>query len=146
MDQDETILIDHRSLSVLPSASVLHFLRPRGVGKDAPVLILGNPDLGDPKLDLEYAETEARSIGSLFPGSRVLLRGEATKPNFKEAAGKFSRIHFATHGKFNAESPLDSGLYLAKGSERDGVLTVAALYSMKVDADLVSLSACEMGL
>jgi CHAT domain-containing protein/tetratricopeptide (TPR) repeat protein len=146
MNQDESILIDDRSVRILPSASVLQFLRPRSGGKDAPVLIFGNPDLGDPKFDLEYAETEARSIGSLFPGSRVLLRREASKTNFKDAASKYSRIHFATHGKFNADSPLDSGLYLAKGSTSDGVLTVSELYSLKFDVDLVSLSACETGL
>ena len=55
-------------------------------------------------------------------------------------------LHFATHGKFNADAPLDSGLYLAKGEEADGVLTVGDLYTLRFDADLVTLSACETGL
>jgi CHAT domain-containing protein len=55
-------------------------------------------------------------------------------------------LHFATHGKFNSDAPLASGLYLAKGNEADGVLTVGDLYSLRFDADLVTLSACETGL
>jgi len=41
---------------------------------------------------------------------------------------------------------LSSGLYLAKDAKNDGVLTVGELYSMNLDADLVTLSACETGL
>jgi CHAT domain-containing protein len=41
---------------------------------------------------------------------------------------------------------LSSGLFLARGSEADGVLTVGDLYSLHWDADLVTLSACETGL
>ena len=49
-------------------------------------------------------------------------------------------------GHFNADAPLSSGLYLAPGPNRDGVLTVGDLYSLRLDADLVTLSACETGL
>ncbi|MBI2509532.1 MAG: CHAT domain-containing protein [Betaproteobacteria bacterium] len=58
----------------------------------------------------------------------------------------FPRIHLATHGKFQAESPLDSGLMLARDGENDGLLRVGELYSMDLDAELVTLSACETGL
>jgi len=37
-------------------------------------------------------------------------------------------------------------LLLAKDAESDGLLTVDKLYSMKLDADLVTLSACETGI
>ena len=55
-------------------------------------------------------------------------------------------MNFATHGKFATDAPLSSGIYLAKGTEPDGVLTVSDLYSLRWDADLVTLSACETGL
>lgn len=145
-DGDGKFLIDRYGLRFLPSASVLKFLRPVMQRNEAPLLVLGNPDLGDPTLDLAFAEGEAKLVGAMNPKSRVLLRREASESNFKKAGSIFTRIHFATHGKFQADSPLSSGLYLAKDADNDGVLTVNELYSMKLEADLVTLSACETGL
>ena len=76
----------------------------------------------------------------------MLVRKDASETNFKAAGAVFSRIHFATHGKFQAEDPLNSGLFLAKDASNDGLLTVGELYSMRLDADLITLSACETGL
>jgi CHAT domain-containing protein len=143
---DGSFLIDRHGLRLLPSASVLKFLRPAFLPKQAQLLILGNPDLGDPTLDLKFAETEARALAQMVSGARVLVRKDASETNFKRTSGVFSRIHFAMHGKFQADNPLASGLYLAKDAENDGVLTVSELYSMRLDADLVTLSACETGL
>ncbi len=145
-DAEGKFLLDRYSLRFLPSASVLKFLRPVLQNKDARLLALGNPDLDDPKLDLAFAEGEAKLVASLYPSSRVLLRRDASESNFKKAGGVFSRIHFASHGKFQADEPLKSGLYLAKDADNDGILTVGELYSMNLEADLVTLSACETGL
>ena len=143
---DGHLLIERYGMRMLPSASLLKFLPPALPKSDAPLLVLGNPDLGDPRLDLQFAETEAKTVAGMIHGSRLLVRKEASETNFKNAGGIFSRIHFATHGKFQADRPLDSGLYLAKDAANDGVLTVGELYSMHLDADLVTLSACETGL
>ncbi|MGE0875529.1 MAG: CHAT domain-containing protein [Burkholderiales bacterium] len=142
---DGRYVVDRWSLRTVPSASVLSFLRP-GKAASGRVLALGNPDLGDATLDLAFAEAEARTVASLFPESRVLLRLDASETGFRRDSRQFSRIHFATHGKFRADSPLDSGLYLAKDASNDGVLRVAELYTMELDADLVTLSACETAL
>ena len=139
-------LIDRYALRSLPSASVLKFLRPPASAPAPGLLAFGNPDLDDPKLDLAFAEGEARAVAALFPGSRVLVRKEASKANFKKAAGVFGRIHIASHGKFRADAPLDSGLLLAAAEGDDGLLRVAELYSTEMNADLVTLSACETGL
>ncbi|RJQ47613.1 MAG: CHAT domain-containing protein, partial [Gaiellales bacterium] len=45
-------LIDRASLRLLPSASVLPFLKGRKQQEGGALLALGNPDLGDPKYDL----------------------------------------------------------------------------------------------
>lgn len=145
-DADGKFLLDRISLRFLPSASVLKFLRPVLQNRDGRLLVLGNPDLDDPRLDLAFAEGEAKRVAALYPTSRVLLRKDASESNFKKAGGIFSRIHFASHGKFQADEPLKSGLYLAKDADNDGVLTVGELYSMNLEADLVTLSACETGL
>lgn len=133
-------------LRFLPSASVLALLKPSAPGGRAPLLAIGNPDLGDPKLDLRFAGEEARVVAGLFPEAQLLLRGSATETNFRKAAGTYARLHLATHGSFNAAQPLNSGIHLARDADNDGMLTVGELYSMRLDTDLVTLSACETGL
>jgi len=145
-DDAGKFLVDRYGLRFLPSASVLKYLRPALQKREAQLLALGNPDLDDPRLDLAFAEGEAKRVASLYPGSRLLLRKSASESNFRKAGSAFSRIHFASHGKFQADEPLKSGLYLARDADNDGVLTVGELYSMNLDADLVTLSACETGL
>ena len=145
MDGDQ-YLLDRFSLRLIPSAGTLAYLRtdhPTKVGK---LLALGNPDLGNSAYDLPNAQVEAVNVAALFPDSRALVRAGASKTAIRELGNGFSMLHFATHGKFNSDSPLASGLYLAKGKEADGVLTVGDLYSLRFDAELVTLSACETGL
>jgi len=55
-------------------------------------------------------------------------------------------VHLACHGTFNPEKPLDSGLLLAGDNSNDGMLTVGELYDLQLNADLVTLSACETAL
>jgi len=139
-------LIDQYSVSYLPSASVMKFLRPGRAQKTGKALILGNPDLGDPRHDLKYAGNEAVAISAELPHARVLLRKEATETNFKRLADQAGTIHFATHGLFESDSPLKSGLLLSRDGENDGLLSVNELYSLRLNADMVVLSACETAL
>ena len=68
-----------------------------------------------------------------------------------------SVLHFATHALVHDESPLRSALLLgrspAQGApasiphpDRDGSLTAAEIGDWKLDAELVTLSACRTGL
>lgn len=139
-------LIDRYGIRIMPSASALVYLRTNKPVKPGEVLALGNPDLGDPKYDLPGAQQEALSVVHMFPNSRALLRAEASKTAVKELGAGFEILHFASHGVFEPDAPLDSGLLLAKGNEPDGRLTVSDLYKMRFDADLVTLSACETAL
>lgn len=139
-------LIERYSLRMLPSASVLKYLRTQPVAKAGNILAFGNPDLGDPRYDLAYAEAEAVAVAKKRAQSRVLLRKDANEAAFRQYGSGFRYLHFATHGEFNADAPLKSALLLAKDREHDGMLTVDKLYSLKLDADLVTLSACETGL
>ncbi|MEK7816027.1 MAG: CHAT domain-containing protein [Pseudomonadota bacterium] len=139
-------LIERYSLRSLPSASVLKYLkgvRPQTAGT---LLAFGNPDLGDPRLDLKHAQAEALSVSKILPNSKALVRREASETSFKRYGEGFRYLHIASHGTFNADSPLTSALLLAKDNENDGTLTVGELYSMRLNADLVTLSACETGL
>jgi len=145
MDGDQ-YLLDRFSLRLIPSASTLVYLKTDRPSKVGTLLALGNPDLDNPSYDLPNAQVEAVNVAALFPASKALVRQDASKTAIKELGSGFSMLHFATHGKFNSDDPLASGLYLAKGTEADGVLSVADLYTLRFDADLVTLSACETGL
>jgi CHAT domain-containing protein len=142
----ERFLLERFSLRFLPSASVIKYLPAQRAPRPAGILAFGNPDLGDARLDLRYAEEEARSIVKRVPQSRALLRGEATESAVRNYAAGFNYLHFATHGRFDPESPLNSALMLARDASSDGLLTVGKLYSMQLGVDLVTLSACETGL
>lgn len=143
---DADYLVDTYALRFLPSASVVRYLRSEGSPSRAGILAFGNPDLGDARYDLKHAQQEALAVVQMVPQSKALIRKEATEAAFRRFAAGFSYIHFATHGEFKSEAPLDSSLLLASDETSDGHLTVGKLYSMRIDANLVTLSACETGL
>jgi CHAT domain-containing protein len=122
------------------------FLKDRREGHAGNLLAFGNPDLGDPTYDLPGAQYEAIAITKDNPKSKLLLRKQATETAVKQYGAEFRYLHFATHGTFDAEKPLSSGLLLAGDSENDGMLTVGELYDLYLPADLVTLSACETAL
>ena len=139
-------LIERYRLRLLPAASMLQYLRATKPEKPGGMLAFGNPDLGDPRLDLRHAEAEAVAVSGTIPKSRALVRGKATETALKHFGQGFAYIHIASHGEFDPDQPLKSALRLAKDAENDGSLTIGELYSLKLDADLVTLSACETGL
>ncbi len=139
-------LIDRFSLRILPSASVLSFLQARKKTRSGTALILGNPNLGDLKYALKFAQDEALTIGKILPQSKVLLRTDATETNLKTYGSQYSFIHLAVHGTFDMDKPLNSALLLAKDKDNDGILRVGDLYNLSLNADLVTLSACETAL
>ncbi len=143
---DKGFLIEQYSIRILPSASVIKYLHAKKSAKAAEILAFGNPDLGDARYDLAYAQEEARAVARTRPQSRVLVRKEATETAFRKYGRSFRYIHFATHGQFDSDMPLKSAILLAGDDWSDGRLTVDKLYSMNIDADLVTLSACETGL
>ena len=140
-------LIDRFSLRILPSASVLSFLQARVKKAEAgAALILGNPNLGNPKYDLKFAQDEALAIGKILPQSKVFLRSEATETNLRNYGSQYSFIHLAAHGTFDLDKPLNSALLLARDKDNDGLLRAGDLYNLSLNADLVTLSACETAL
>lgn len=142
----EEYLIERYNMRVLPSASVMKFLKDRREGHAGNLLAFGNPDLGDPNYDLPGAQNEAIAITKDKPRSKLLLRNQATETAVKQYGAGFRYLHFATHGTFDAENPLSSGLLLSSDNENDGKLTVGELYDLYLPADLVTLSACETAL
>jgi CHAT domain-containing protein len=132
--------------------------RTRGAAATG-LLAMGNPTLGgvqsklkavyrDAALeDLPAAKTEVENLGRIYgAGSRVYVGAEARESRFKAEAGEARVLHLATHAVLNNASPLYSYLLLANDpgtSSEDGLLEARELLTMKLQAELAVLSACE---
>jgi CHAT domain-containing protein len=143
----ERYLIDDYTLTTLPSASVLPFIRDNTGRELTSPLILGNPATEALNLrPLTYAEWEAQTIAKLY-NAQPLLGEAATESAVRERASQAGILHLAAHGEFNVYSPLYSTLYLAPDDENDGRLEVHEVYGLDLkNADLVVLSACQTQL
>jgi CHAT domain-containing protein len=66
------------------------------------------------------------------------------------ALAQYRFVHFATHGLLNSRRPELSGLVLSLVDERgepvNGFLRLNDIYNLKLNADLVVLSACQTAL
>jgi CHAT domain-containing protein len=138
-------LIDQFDIRMLPSASVLRFIDNKTVVSQG-LLAFGNPDLNDARFDLTGAQEETRAITASWPNSKILLRKHASETSFKRFAGQFKFLHLASHSQFNTVEPLKSKMLLSPDNDNDGNLTVDELYELHLNADLVTLSACDTGL
>jgi CHAT domain-containing protein len=139
-------LLDRFVVRSLPSASVLEYMRGKSSRAAQRMIVFGNPDLGDSKYDLPSAQVEAEKIAISSGNAKLLLKKQATETFAKSIASDYRILHIASHGVFDNKVPLESALLLAKDQANDGKLTVGELYSLKLNADLVTLSACETGL
>jgi CHAT domain-containing protein len=96
---------------------------------------------------LAHALEEATSIARLFhPNAEAVLGKAATESWFKGNARNYRVLHLATHGYFNKLNPLLSGLQLESDLDNDGLLEVHEILDLRLNSELVTLSACETGL
>ena len=102
---------------------------------------------------LYFSREEADSIQRLANGRGVrkdldfdASRAEAEKPTL----AKFRLIHFATHAFLDSRHPELSGIMLSMvnrdGQHVDGFLRLYDIYNLHLNADLVTLSACQTAL
>ncbi len=140
-EDEQRLFFEDYTLAYLPTAVALGGDRLRDGGPTT--LLAMAPALSR----LRYAPDEARAISALFePNSRLLVGDQATESRFKDLAGDFRILHLATHSDFNKLNPMFSGLQLEADDENDGRLEVHEVLRLKLDADLVTLSACDTAL
>jgi len=102
---------------------------------------------------LRFSRREADVIRSLVPSDQRLtaLDFDASRETMLDPAlGNYRIVHIATHGLINSRHPELSGLVLslvnAHGGAEDGFVKSYELYKLKLNADLVVLSACQTAL
>ena len=87
--------------------------------------------------------------GDLPKPSTILLGSQATETNFKRLPlSRYSVIHLALHGYVDPEFPDRSALVFAPEEPAidDGLLQVREIRNLHLNANLVTLSACDTGV
>jgi CHAT domain-containing protein len=164
---------DRFTSSYTSSGTVYTWLWERGVMTDSPAdraLIVGDPTLApldsQPSSDfapLPSSRREIDRVASFLPGAVTLSGNNASEQALVNLAGnlrEFDTIHLATHAGIDFERPERSYLLLSQENLPDplesamqgrriydGRLTVREIVrEWKLDADLVTLSACRTAL
>jgi len=161
-------LVEARPISVVASATVLAQLqKQRKPPREARLTAFGDPiyptaaasgerRAASSGLSLEplpATRVEVESLAGLF-GERatVWLGAEATEERAKTIGQEATVVHFAAHGLVDERRPLSSALALtmpeqAIEGQDNGILQAWEVFEqVRLDADLVVLSACETAL
>jgi CHAT domain-containing protein len=143
---NKPLIVDH-AVTYIPSASLLKFVKNKGTGSIKNCLSCG----------IVFKE-EAKEIVDIFSsgsGSTVYME-EPTKKEFidrlestvknrngnndSSSSNNFDILHLSCHGFFNSKDPMSSALIF-----RDAFLRAKEILDLQINAELVTLSACETG-
>lgn len=173
LDSNERYVVDSKTVSYAPSATVYYLLsrttRPRtnqmamlGVGgarystpgfDDSPSQVRGlglfNPS-GPPRWTaIPQSLAEVADVAASQIGKTVVLTGnDATEADLKRLSlSSFRVLHLALHSTIDEEFPDRSALVLTprKNDKEDGLLQAREVRSLYLNAQLVTLSACDAG-
>jgi CHAT domain-containing protein len=165
-------LVEAKPIHVVSSATVYAALaRPRDVPLTAAEIVgVGDPVYPGAKATLPpatntsvkrglrlsplpWARRELEALRELSPrGATLWMAGDATETRAKSLGTGPRLIHFACHGFVDERFPLESGLALSMPSDPqrgddNGLLQAWEVFeNMRIDSDLVTLSACQTGL
>lgn len=167
------VLVDHHEVTSLPSASALAVLRRELRGRSpAPkaLAVIADPVFRmddsrvaqsarrggmDPRrlARLRFSREEAEAIASLVPEPQLFKALGFAASRDAVVGGKlapFRMIHIASHGLVDSRRPELSAIVLSlvdeRGEPQNGLLRLHDIYNLELQADLVTLSACQTAL
>jgi CHAT domain-containing protein len=152
-------LIEHAAVSYAPSLTAMRDILRRPRRDDARgVLAMGKADFAALRAQtglarpseltpLPDAERQVRLVQALYGSSATAYVGaEASEERFKREAASYAVLHLATHGILDEASPLYSHVVLTPGrgaGADDGLLEAWEILRLRLDAEVVILSACD---
>jgi CHAT domain-containing protein len=169
IDSNGKYVIESHSLAYVPSATVLYLLRSvRRPEPPALLLAIGNSNRSSSTassfsraahglFDIEpppqfralpAVDVEVHEISAAIPGTKILVGGSASEAEFKaNRLSNYRVIHIAAHGYADLKFPERSGVLLGfdRARREDGLLQVREIRDLQLNADLVTLSACDTG-
>lgn len=108
---------------------------------------VNNDKLRNSLAPLTGARDEVKTLNKLYAGN-LFLGQQATEQQFRTHLKNASVLHLATHAIVNDEQPAFSRLLFSLSNQdtlHDGYLHVYELYNLQLNAELVTLSACNTG-
>jgi CHAT domain-containing protein/Tfp pilus assembly protein PilF len=165
-------LVKNFEINYLPSASILSAIRQRANKIENQSLqknligfadaVYSNPKEVNANDNLGYfgmmnlsslpgTRKELEAIAQLYPVGTVstFFGMKASESAFKSSQiSQFKKLHFALHGEINQDRPEFSSLVFSadKNGKEDGYLTLREILDLRLNADLVVLSACKTAL
>ena len=142
-------LVQDYTITYLPSANTLRFLRTKETKIEGKSLVLGDPE-SPTAGGLGGARKEAIKVASLL-NTEPKLGKDASEDllyHIDDIKPECDLVHIAAHARYDADQPLFSAIALAKGAQKNGLLTVDEIQS-EIDfkgVNLVVLAACESGV
>ncbi|MBW4493033.1 MAG: CHAT domain-containing protein [Oscillatoria princeps RMCB-10] len=154
-DASGKYLIEKHTILTAPSIQVLDLTRRQSSKGGGDVLVVGNPTMpsvplesGEPAQPLPQlpgAEREAVEIAKMLR-TEALTGNRATKQAILQRLSQARIVHLATHGLLDdLGSGVPGALALAPTGTDSGLLGAGEILDLRINADLVVLSACNTG-
>jgi len=138
-------LLEKFSISYVNSATLKSQLQSRNKNNPNLLAFAPNFDISDDFSTLPNNSTEVKHISGFFNG-KTLIGKDATLQNFNNQLKNYGIIHLATHAVTNDNIPEYSFLAFTPNKEEEYLMYINDLYAIELNADLVTLSACETGV
>lgn len=170
-DREQVVFIPHRSLFLVPFAALQgdngRYLIEDHTIRTAPsiqvlelthqkqqltakngITIIGNPTMPKGLKQLPGTEKEAQAIAVMF-GTGILTGDEATQTTVTQAMQNSRFVHLATHGLLDGfgddAQNMPGAIALAPTEADDGFLSANEILDLKLNNEMVVLSACDTG-